>query len=150
MINWECLPFSELTIDEFHDLLALRIKVFVVEQNCPYQEVDGKDKCSFHLIGRDSSGKIVGTLRILPKGISYDEVSIGRVVLDETVRGNGCGHQMMKEALSFCKIKFGPSPIVLSAQKHLEKYYNHHQFVSTGKEYLEDGIPHVEMRFIPK
>jgi len=145
MLNWQIKHYNELSLNEFHDLLALRIKVFVVEQNCPYQELDGKDKKSFHLICKNDKAEIVGTLRILPPGVAYNDIGIGRVVIDQSTRGMNAGHQMMKEALAFCISEFGHATIYLSAQKHLESFYNKHNFNSTGKEYLEDGIPHVEM-----
>lgn len=147
MLNWQFKHYNDLSINEFHDIIALRVKVFVVEQNCPYQEVDGKDKNSYHLICRNEKEEIVGTLRILPKSLVYEDIGLGRIVLDKSERGQQKGHQMMKEALAFCKAKFSDAPIYLSGQKHLEKFYNKHNFISTGKEYLEDNIPHVEMYY---
>lgn len=150
MLNWQFKHYNDLSLNEFHDILALRIKVFVVEQNCPYQELDGKDKKSYHLICRNGKGELVGTMRILPQGVAYEDVGFGRIVLDESARGEKEGHQMVEEALEFCKAEFGDVPIYLSGQKHLEAFYNKHNFKSTGKEYLEDGIPHVEMCFNDK
>ncbi|MFN5031092.1 MAG: GNAT family N-acetyltransferase [Flavobacteriia bacterium] len=144
--SWQIKHYNELTINEFHDLIALRINVFVVEQNCPYPELDGKDKKSYHAIGRDGMGNIIATARILPAGVSYDEVAIGRVVSSSQLRGQGLGHQLMNECQAFIEDEFGvQTPIRLSAQKHLENFYGQHGYNSTGKEYLEDGIPHVEM-----
>lgn len=148
MIHWEVKHYNNLSLDEFHDLIQLRIEVFVIEQDCPYQDVDGKDKVSFHLIGRVND-KIVATSRILPPGISYEEVAIGRVVIGESARGKGYAHDMMQQSKDFIVQEFGNVPIRLSAQKYLESYYGAHGFKSTGKEYLEDGIPHVEMLFQP-
>ncbi|MBW7866894.1 MAG: GNAT family N-acetyltransferase [Brumimicrobium sp.] len=145
MLNWQFKHFNDLSLSEFHDIISLRIKVFVVEQNCPYQELDGKDKKSYHLICRNGSGELVGTMRIMPEGVSFEHVGIGRIVLEEQERGAHEGDQMMVEALNFCQAEFGNVPICLSGQKHLEKFYNKHGFISTGKEYLEDNIPHVEM-----
>jgi ElaA protein len=150
VLNWQLKHYNDLSLNEFHDIIALRIKVFVVEQNCPYLELDGKDKKAYHLICRNGTGDIVATARILPPGVSYDDTSIGRVVIDESIRGNGVGHDLMIKSVEFCGVEFGNTPIQISAQKHLEKYYEQHQFYSTGKEYLEDNIPHVEMRFTPK
>ncbi|MEJ6615936.1 MAG: GNAT family N-acetyltransferase [Crocinitomicaceae bacterium] len=150
VLNWQVKHYNDLSLNEFHDIIALRIKVFVVEQNCPYLELDGKDKKAYHLICRNGTGDIVATARILPPGVSYDDTSIGRVVIDESIRGNGVGHDLMIKSVEFCGVEFGNTPIQISAQKHLEKYYEQHQFYSTGKEYLEDNIPHVEMRFTPK
>lgn len=149
MIPIQFKPFSELTLNEFHDIIQLRIEVFVIEQDCPYQDLDGKDKACYHLICKNTKGDLIGTLRILPAGLSYKEISIGRVVLKETARGEKNGHTMMTEAMQFIASKFGQQAVRISAQKHLEKFYETHGFQSTGKEYLEDGIPHIEMLYQP-
>lgn len=149
ILNFQCKHFSELSVVEFHDIVAVRLQSFVVEQNCIYQDLDGKDKKSYHLICRDGKGNIVATARILPPGISYGEVSIGRVVLKEELRGNGQGHELMNKCMIFCEKEFGRVPIRISAQKHLERFYNGHLFFATGKEYDEDGIPHLEMLYTP-
>lgn len=146
VVSWQIKHYSELSVSEFHDLIALRIAVFVVEQNCPYQELDGKDKKAYHLIGRNGQGNIVATLRILPAGLSYQEVSIGRVLTSADVRNAGLGHKLMDEAHRFVFEEFGGNtPIRLSAQTHLKNYYEKHGYQDTGKHYLEDGIPHTEM-----
>lgn len=148
-LNYQFKHFQELSTSEFHDIIAVRLKVFVVEQNCSYLDLDGKDKKCYHAICRDGKGKILATARIVPPGISYIEVSIGRVVIEETIRGEGLGHELMHHCIEFIHAEFGIVPIRISAQKHLEKFYNGHLFFSTGKEYLEDGIPHVEMLLTP-
>src|SRR5574343_404893 len=148
-LDWQVKHYPELTTNEFHDIIALRLKAFVVEQNCSYLDLDGKDKKCYHLICRDGFGKVVATARILPPGISYPEVSIGRVVLDQEIRGKGIGHQLMEQSMKFIKEEFGSVPVRISAQKHLENYYKTHNFINTGKEYLEDDIPHVEMLNTP-
>ena len=140
-------PYSALSLDHFHDIIALRIKIFVIEQDCPYQDLDGKDKLAYHLFYKNNEGEVVAATRILPQKISYAEVSVGRVVVDERFRGTGLGHLIMKESMNFVQAEFGPVDVRLSAQKHLENYYGKHGFKSTGKEYLEDGIPHVEMLY---
>jgi len=150
MLNWEFKYYNELSLDEFHDLIALRIKVFVIEQNCPYQDLDGLDKQCYHMLARDSNQMIVGTARIIPPGVEYPAAGIGRIVIDESIRGGQYGHELMRQAMQFIFTKFGMLEMKLSAQKHLEKFYNQHGFLSTGKEYLEDGIPHVEMININK
>ncbi|MEJ6505911.1 MAG: GNAT family N-acetyltransferase [Crocinitomicaceae bacterium] len=139
--------YSDLDLDDFHDIIALRIKIFVIEQDCPYQDLDGNDKLAFHLYFKDTENQIVAATRILPQNIAYNEVSIGRVVVDKNSRGNGLGHELMKQSMVFVERQFGATDVRLSAQKHLENYYEKHGFTSTGKEYLEDGIPHVEMLF---
>lgn len=149
-MNFEVKDFNSLSLHEFHDLIALRIQVFVIEQNCPYQDLDGKDQKSFHLIGRNNEDEIKATARVLPAGISYHEVGIGRVVIDPSERGTGTGHLLMNACMDFIKNQYGSVAVMLSAQKHLEKFYENHHFISTGKEYLEDGIPHVKMLYLPK
>ncbi len=139
--------YSALNLDHFHDIIALRIKIFVIEQDCPYQDLDGKDKRAFHLFYTNDENKVVAATRILPENISYPEVSIGRVVVDESCRGTGMGHLIMENSMKFVQAEFGPVDVRLSAQKHLENYYGKHGFKSTGKEYLEDGIPHLEMLY---
>jgi ElaA protein len=89
-------------------------------------------------------------MRILPKGVAFKEIGFGRIVIDESERGVRQGHAMLKEAMSYCHAEFGDVPVYLSGQKHLESFYEKHDFKSTGKEYLEDGIPHVEMCYTPK
>ena len=139
--------YTELNLDDFHDIIALRIKIFVIEQDCPYQDLDGNDKLAFNLYFKDEKNQIVAATRILPQNIAYDEVSIGRVVVDKSSRGTGLGHELMEQSMVFVQSQFGAADVRLSAQKHLENYYEKHGFKSTGKEYLEDGIPHVEMLF---
>ena len=150
VFNWEIKHYNDLSLNEFHDIIQLRIQVFVIEQNCPYQDLDGKDKKSYHLFCRDGKGDIVATAHILPPGLSYSESAVGRVVIHEKLRGHGGGHQLMDECMRFCLAEFGKEPIRISAQKYLESYYEQHEFISTGKEYLEDGIPHVEMLYTPQ
>lgn len=146
IVSWQIKHYSELSVSEFHDLIALRIAVFVVEQDCPYQELDGKDKMAYHLIGKNGEGDIVATARILPPGVSYTEVSIGRVVSSPEVRKSGLGRQLIAEAHKFIHDEFGlNTPIRLFAQTHLKGYYELFGYVETSKNYLEDGIPHTEM-----
>ena len=147
--NWQIKHYNDLLINEFHDLISLRLEVFVVEQNCAYQDLDGKDKKSYHLICRNGQGKVVATARILPPGISYQDVSIGRIVTDSSIRGKGVGHELMLKTMQFIKEEFGNIAIVISAQSHLISFYNQHGFITTNKEYLEDGIPHTEMIYKP-
>jgi len=140
--------YIALSKDEFYDLVALRIAVFVVEQNCPYIELDGKDKQAYHLIVKNEEKKIVGTLRILSAGAVYPEVSIGRVASHPDYRDKKIGHLMMEHAMHFIKTEMGNPNVRISAQSHLCNYYAKYGFVKTGKEYLEDGIPHSEMLFM--
>ncbi|MBI2258829.1 MAG: GNAT family N-acetyltransferase [Flavobacteriia bacterium] len=144
-MSFQIKPFDQLTLIEFHELIQLRNEVFVIEQNCVYQELDGKDIFSFHLIGKDENDLTICTCRILPEGISYPEVSIGRFVVKKNVRGKGVAEQMMKNCLDFIEKNFNEKAIRISAQCYTEKFYQKFAFVSTNKTYLEDGIPHVEM-----
>lgn len=143
-IKWQHKAFKELTNLELYNILALRTEVFVVEQNCPYQECDGKDQASIHLIG-SLDNDIVAYARILSAGVSYKTPSIGRVVTSSKIRGKGLGYDLMNEAVSCCEQLFGKTPITISAQEHLENYYEKIGFKRASEMYLEDDIPHIKM-----
>ncbi|QIE59881.1 GNAT family N-acetyltransferase [Rasiella rasia] len=136
--------FDELTIYELHDTLQLRSEVFVVEQDCVYQDIDGKDSKALHIIGRNN-GKIVAYTRCFAPGIYFKEAAIGRVVVDKNQRAFGFGHDIMKASIDAIEKRFRTKNIKLSAQTYLIKFYESHGFKTTGSEYLEDGIPHVAM-----
>ena len=112
--------YTELNLDDFHDIIALRIKIFVIEQDCPYQDLDGNDKLAFHLYFKDEKNQIVAATRILPQNIAYDEVSIGRVVVDKSSRGTGLGHELMEQSMVFVQSQFGAADVRLSAQNTLK------------------------------
>jgi ElaA protein len=143
-VKWHCLPFNSLTLMQWHDILALRIDVFVVEQNCPYPEIDGKDPECLHIFG-ELDGKIVAVARIVRPGVSYPEVAIGRVATAMEKRSKGLGIELMKYCLQQIEVNFGTVPVRISAQSYLKQFYLNLGFKPTGKEYLEDGIPHLEM-----
>lgn len=146
MLTFLCLPFGDLTPHELYDIMALRQEVFVVEQNCPYLDCDGKDQQSWHLMGRDASGKLVAYTRLLPVGLAYENyASIGRVVSSPSVRGTGAGRELMAKSVQMARHLFGEGPIKIGAQTYLLKFYEGFGFQSTGEEYLEDGIPHTKM-----
>ena len=147
-MKWSCKAFKDLSLDEFHDIIQLRETVFVVEQDCPYLDVDGKDKEALHVFG-EYEGNIVATTRILKPGKSYNEVAIGRVVTSPAVRGMGMGKQLMEASMKFVIEHFGDVPVRISAQTYLLEYYKLFGFIETGKEYLEDNIPHLEMLYKP-
>ena len=148
-ITWTTKAFKDLSVDEYFEILYLRTAVFVVEQNCPYQEVDEKDRQSYHLFGRAENGQVIAVTRILPKGVSYEEASIGRVALKKEYRGKGIADKLMLESLKFIEKEFGKQAIRISAQQYLLNYYNKHGFVQVGEMYLEDDIPHIEMLYQP-
>lgn len=144
-MNFICKPFQELSLEELYDTMTLRQAVFVVEQDCPYLDADGKDQVGWHLLGYDEN-TLVAYARLLPKEISYDAYpSIGRVVTDKEVRGKGYGIRLMEEALRYSEELFGLVPIKISAQQYLIKYYQKFGFEAVGTGYLEDGIPHIAM-----
>jgi ElaA protein len=145
-LKWHNAPYEKLSVDEFHDIAALRIEIFVVEQDCPYQELDGLDKIATHLWATDEE-TVVACLRILPPGASYTECAIGRVVVSQAQRGTGLGHELMKRGMDMVKELYGPSDIKISAQEHLKSYYEKHEFKQCGDGYLEDGIPHIPMKY---
>jgi len=145
MIKWTLKKFSELTTDEFHDILQLRINTFVVEQNCPFPELDGKDRIAHHFFGETDTGKIVAYTRIFGPGDYYEQPSIGRVVVDPTYRKAGLGYELMTGSIHKIEELFGKREIKIGAQKYLIAFYESLGFKRVGEEYLEDGIPHVYM-----
>lgn len=135
--------FNKLNPFELYAIMALRSEVFVVEQNCIYQDLDGIDQQSIHLLLYNELD-LIGTLRIVPKGLIYNEIAIGRVCLAKKFRLKGNGKLLMQSGIDYV-MKEGKQAIRISAQAHLEKFYTDLGFKSTGKAYLEDGIPHLEM-----
>lgn len=136
--------FNELSLSELYQILQLRSEVFVVEQNCVYQDIDGKDDKALHIIG-EVNGEIVAYTRCFDKGFYFEESAIGRVVVKDNQRKYGYGHQIMKASIKAIKDHFGTENIKLSAQQYLIKFYESHGFTSIGEGYLEDGIPHIAM-----
>lgn len=143
-INWMEKAFSELTIEELYALLRLRTEVFVVEQNCVFQDMDNKDQLCRHLMGWVGQD-LVAYVRILPAGLSYEEPSIGRVVSEPRYRGLGAGRALMEEAIRRTRALYGEVPIRIGAQYYLKKFYGSLGFEAQGDIYLEDGIEHIEM-----
>lgn len=136
--------FKELTTDELYAILQLRSEVFVVEQNCVYQDIDFKDQKALHVLGFKDN-KIVAYTRIFKPGNYFENSSIGRVVVKENERKFGYGHDVMKASINAIKKYFKEEKITISAQKYLTKFYETHGFTQVGNEYLEDGIPHIRM-----
>ena len=146
-MTWEIKSFGELSAAELHDLLKVRVDVFVVEQECAYPEIDGKDSLCVHVLGKDSSGKTLATARIAPAGLIYSEVSIGRVAVDKSLRRLGVGKIVMENALSFCKTELRAKTIKIAGQLYLKKFYSDFGFVQISEVYLWDGIEHIDMRY---
>lgn len=146
MVSFRCKPFHELTAHQLYAIMALRQEVFIVEQNCPYLDADGKDFKSWHLMGYDDDGKLVAYARLLPKGVAYENhASIGRVITSESVRRTGAGKALMKAALNEIEQLFPGENLKIGAQTYLRSFYENFGFVVSGEEYLEDGIPHFPM-----
>jgi ElaA protein len=143
-MNITVKKFDDLTIYELHDLLQLRSEVFVLEQDCVYQDIDGKDFKALHVIGK-KEGKLVAYTRCFKPGIYFNEAAIGRVVVENSQRKFGYGHDIMKASKKAIEQHYGTKKIKLSAQTYLIKFYELHGFSSIGEEYLEDGIPHIAM-----
>lgn len=144
-MNWYLKTFEALTVHELYAILQLRSKVFVVEQNCPYQDMDDTDKKALHLFTLKDD-KAIAYARLIPPGISYEQASIGRVVVDPDQRGITLGKALMNEAILRTREKFNAGAITISAQLYLLKFYNELGFKETGDTYLEDNIPHVKMK----
>ncbi|WP_035668943.1 GNAT family N-acetyltransferase [Flavobacterium sp. 83] len=144
-LEWKIKPFEALTVHELYDILKLRSEIFVVEQNCVYLDLDGKDKVALHLFG-EFEGEIVAHARLFKAGISFDNASIGRVTVATNYRDRKWGHDLMREAIAGILFHFGESKITIGAQLYLKKFYESHGFVQTSEMYLEDDIPHIEMQ----
>lgn len=144
MIHWHTKAFDELTTDELYEIMQLRVNVFVVEQNCPYPELDGKDKSCLHLYAT-SGQQIVAYARIVPPGLSYPQISIGRVITHPDFRKEGLGKQLIGHAIDKIEEEFGIQDIQIGAQCYLNTFYQSFGFKPVSEQYLEDGIPHVDM-----
>jgi ElaA protein len=146
-MQFKLKKFNELNVQELYELLRLRNEVFVVEQNCAYQDLDDKDQEALHLMGFVGD-QLAAYVRILKPGVSYKEAAIGRVVVSPLHRRKALGIELMKRAIEDCCNKFNTGVIVISAQKYLEKFYTDLGFVTESDVYLEDDIPHIKMRWI--
>ena len=143
---FKCLSFSQLSNEELYQAMALRQEVFIVEQDCPYLDADGKDQSAWHLLGFDDNQKLVAYTRLLDKGLAYSKYpSIGRVVTSPSARGEGYGVELMKESIRQIGLLFGKQDIKISAQVYLDKFYRSLGFQAIGESYLEDNIPHIPM-----
>ena len=144
MLQWRFASFDELTPREVHDLYQARVAVFVVEQNCPFQDVDGVDPACWHLLGR-SQGSLLAYCRLVPPGLKFEEPSIGRVLTTEAARRTGAGRELMAEAVRRAQALWPNRDIRIGAQRYLDRFYGEFGFVQCSEPYVEDGIPHIEM-----
>jgi ElaA protein len=144
-LTWITKPFADLTLAELYALLQLRSEVFVVEQTCPFQDIDGLDQAAYHLLGHTETGELAAYARLFDAGYSYPEASIGRVVTSPRYRRHGLGRQLLSHSLAQGEALFGPQPIQIGAQLYLKAFYESFGFVQQGDGYLEDGIPHIHM-----
>ena len=145
-VEWKIKRFEELATTELYEILRVRAEVFVVEQTCIYQDLDEKDKRAYHLYCEEN-GKVKAYLRILDKGVSYSEISIGRVLTTENNRRKGLAREMMEKAIDFIKKDLGENCIRISGQLYLQAFYESLGFQTVSEVYLEDDIPHVEMLY---
>jgi ElaA protein len=145
LIAWRCARFEDLGAHELHEIFRARLEVFVVEQNCAFQDLDGADPDGWHLIGSGGEGELVAYCRLLPPGVKYAEPSIGRVLTTAAVRGTGAGRDLMVQALGRAESLWPGQPIRIGAQHRLERFYRSLGFETCSALYIEDGIPHVEM-----
>jgi len=141
---WKINSFDQLSADELYKILQARVDVFVVEQHCPYPELDGYDQCGLHLWA-EIDGEVLAYCRIFPPGIKYDEASIGRVLTKKNFRGLNLGKNLVKFALNTIEARYKITSVRISAQDYLLKFYSDFGFLDSGKKYLEDDIPHTEM-----
>lgn len=139
----EVKAWDQLSRKEINDIFSLRSEVFVVEQECIYQDIDGKDEKADHVL-LIINNELVGYTRVFNENIYFKEASFGRAVVKKSHRGEGYGHLLVEKSLEHLKTN-KQSPIKISAQSHLKEFYSSHGFVAKGEEYMEDGIPHTAM-----
>ncbi|AMJ64154.1 GNAT family N-acetyltransferase [Hymenobacter sp. PAMC 26628] len=144
-LAWTLQPFAALSVPELYALLQLRSAVFVVEQTCAFQDIDGHDADALHLLGHTAAGELAAYARLFPAGRSYPEASIGRVAVAPAFRRHGLGRQLMREALARCESQWGPQSIQIGAQLYLREFYRSFGFEQVGDGYLEDDIAHIHM-----
>lgn len=143
-MNIKAKDYGQLTKNELYAILQLRSEVFVVEQDCVYQDIDGKDDQALHVMGYDGDN-LVAYARCFPAGYYFDEAAIGRVVVRDTARKHGYGKVIMQASIDEIYNRHGKQPVRVSAQVYLDKFYRELGFIPEGEGYLEDGIPHMSM-----
>ncbi len=148
MLNWQCMAFSELSVETLYAILKARQEVFIVEQNCPFLDADDADPHCWHLVGwhGEGTGRLLAAYaRLVPPQIKYAEPSIGRVITSRAARGQGFGKELMQRAVEKVEKLYPEYSIRIGAQQYLETFYGSFGFQTASKPYIEDGIPHVEM-----
>lgn len=145
-MKFEFKSFNELSTDDLYDILQLRSEIFVVEQNCVYNDLDGLDKVAVHQFLK-KDGEIIAYSRLLKPGTRFSEYSIGRLVVKQSERGTGLGIEMMEEAKRYIVKEWGATKIKISAQSYLQQFYENLGFEIVTEMYLEDGIPHFGMMY---
>ena len=143
-MDWRWFRFADLGVDNLHDALQLRARVFILEQG-PFLDIDGHDRNAWHLLGRDDAGALLAYLRVVDAAVKYAEPSIGRVVTTAAARGTGLGRELMRRALVLAGELYPGQGVRISAQSRLEAFYGGMGFAIVGERYLEDGIPHTQM-----
>jgi ElaA protein len=142
----KCIPFDKLNLDELYEIMKLRQEVFIVEQNCPFVDADGKDQLAWHFMMYGENNQLIAYTRLFDKNVYYDGfTSIGRVVTSSSARGGGIGKVLMQKSIEKTIELFGNEPIKIGAQSYLTKFYQSLGFELTGNDYLEDGIEHTFM-----
>ncbi|MDG2147867.1 MAG: GNAT family N-acetyltransferase [Flavobacteriaceae bacterium] len=145
MLYWQIKSYNKLSQEELYDILRIRAKIFVVEQNCPYNDLDKKDNIAKHVIGKEGN-KIIAYARIFKEGDFYEKnTSIGRILVCGEKRKKKIGHTLVEKSINFCKKNYPGKEIKISSQSHLKRFYQKLGFVYKGEAYLEDGIPHCSM-----
>ena len=144
-IRWTLLPFDALPLLILYDVLRLRAEIFIVEQNCPYQDIDRRDVDALHLLGYSETGELAAYARLFDAGKCYEQASIGRVIVAGDYRRFGLGKLLMRQAIAHTHAAFGAQPIMIGAQRYLDQFYTGLGFVAVGEPYEEDGIPHQHM-----
>ncbi|MDY0942979.1 GNAT family N-acetyltransferase [Priestia megaterium] len=147
-MTWCIKSFQELTNGELYEILQVRTAIFVVEQKCAYLEVDGKDKLAYHLFKKEDR-KIIAYLRVLPKGISYQEASLGRIIVKQEQRGTGLGRELVARGIDFLENEWHEKTIKIQAQSRLQTFYESFDFRLISDIYSDEGLPHVDMLKTP-
>jgi ElaA protein len=148
-VRWRCVSFGALSVADLYAVLQLRSAVFVVEQACVFQDMDGLDPVCHHLLGQGADGTLLAYARLVPGAHAFAQASVGRVVTAPAARGLELGHALVARACAELAALWGPQPIRIGAQAHLQAFYARHGFVAEGPGYIEDGIAHVEMLRLP-